>query len=279
MKKYTVVEFTVPEEVQDTALGLLALHDTFLGCEQNLDSLKCFFSSVDDESIQSLLQRFQDLLAKSCTINSTRVEEERNWNKEWEESITPIVVDEDIVISPSWSTEQFNQRLNLIVNPQMSFGTGHHATTRMMCRFLKSRVAAGETWMDIGTGTGILAILTAMLGAQLVIAFDNDEWSLLNAKENVERNQLVNRIIVSQEDVFQKELPAVDGISANLFRNIILPNLPKFHSSVKSGGTLLLSGILVFDKEEILTAALKVGFAEPELMQEDEWIAIAFRKP
>ena len=123
-------------------------------------------------------------------VHGTHVQvlDDRNWNAEWEASIEPVVVNDRIVIVPEWRTEEFSQPLRLVITPKMSFGTGHHATTRMMCRLMEQYVQPDSTWIDVGTGTGVLAILAALLGARDVFAFDNDEWSFVNSQENIERN-------------------------------------------------------------------------------------------
>jgi ribosomal protein L11 methyltransferase len=156
----------------------------------------------------------------------------------------------------------------------MSFGTGHHASTRLACRLAEKYIKKGTFWLDVGCGTGILAILAEKLGATKVFAFDNNDWAVENARENFERNSVSEKVELSLLDIDNFELPSTDGILANLNRNIILESLPKFKIALsESKGFLIIAGILVFDRTEIESALIKNGFEILEFIIEEEWIS------
>jgi ribosomal protein L11 methylase PrmA len=264
-------------------------------------------------------------------LESSEIIVEENWNAEWEASIEPVWVPPvaaftdstnsmnaanaanvttgtgtaySVVITPSWKRDNVEQTvavetlagdrpLIVVINPQMSFGTGHHETTRMMSSLLAELVNAGSTWIDAGTGTGALAIIAAKQGAEHVFAFDNDEWSVANTKENLLLNDLLyddashNSAIASattattiramQADVHTVALPDAHGIAANLHRNLLLGNLDRFHAALRQHrGVLLVSGLLNFDEAEVVRAASDAGFAHIRTLRENDWCAIHF---
>ena len=147
----------------------------------------------------------------------------------------------------------------------------------MVCRELQRYVQTNSTWIDAGCGSGVLAILASKLGAKKVSAFDNDEWSVTNARENALLNN-ESDIDVFQADIFTVELDTANGIAANMYRNLIIPNLHKFHTSLsKNNGILIVSGILAMDAEEIRNEAISKRFTHIETQQEGDWVAIIFR--
>jgi ribosomal protein L11 methyltransferase len=141
---------------------------------------------------------------------------------------------------------------------------------------LQEYVQPHSSWIDAGCGTGVLGILAIKLGANDVYAFDNDEWSVENAKDNAVLNDTIMK--VEQADIFTLELRPVHGIAANMYRNIILPNLKKFHDAlIEAHGTLIVSGILAIDADEIIQSAIQYGFTHMKTLHESDWVAITFQ--
>ncbi len=277
IKQFINLHIAIPEEQFD--LSYSALTDfPFIGIEERIDEIVITFNALDytPEFATSLLERLA-----ACEINAEMLSEEviddKNWNAEWEESLEPVIVSNKVAISPTWKASEVQQPIVILINPKMSFGTGYHPTTRMVCRMLEESVTQGSRWIDAGTGTGVLAILAAKLGAEYCFAFDNDEWSVENSKENIILNETDKNIDCSQEDVFTVDLPKSDGICANLYRNLLIPNFPKFYQAIKSpGGTLIVSGILKYDVDEIISSAEAVSFKHIHTELENEWAAIRF---
>lgn len=276
-RTFVMLPISLPEEQYEIAYGILYQFD-IIGIEEQFDSLILCFDkeTFTDVILSDLTSSFQELLPEA-TIEPSYEIIEQNWNADWEATVQPIIASQNIVIVPDWNTDTFEQPIKIVITPQMSFGTGYHCTTRMMCQLLEQYVKPETFWIDAGTGTGVLAIAAERLGATTIYACDNDEWSVMNTHENLERNDLTGRITVEQVDLLQQNLPVnAHGIVANLYRNVILPCLPMFYASLSTNkGILLLSGILVYDAEEIITAAKNTGFTHLQTIQEDEWVGIA----
>lgn len=277
--RYVLLTLAVPEEHMDTALGVLSWYP-FIGVEQGIDQCTISFDQNDwtDTNTQDIVQELTDV-GVPATLIGVRIEEDQNWNAEWEASIDPVIVNDRIAIVPEWRAREYNHPLTLIITPKMSFGTGHHATTRMMCMLMEKYVRQGDVWVDVGTGTGVLAILAAKLGAKDVFAFDNNEWSIVNSKENVERNNVENVVRLEQVELQNTTLPSCSGIAANLYRHLVIPYSAAFVQAVVPGGIILVSGILKYDLEEVAKPFLDLGCTLEDTRTETEWCAIALRTP
>ncbi len=276
---YILLFISVPDEYFDLASAVLSTYPV-IGLEMGTDQIMaCFEQSEWKDQFRESIISDMDQYKIPASIISIKEEESQNWNAEWEASIEPVIVNERIAIVPEWRAAEFTQPLTLIITPKMSFGTGHHATTRMMCRLMEDSVQVGDFWTDAGTGTGVLAILAAKLGAASVFAFDNNEWSALNAQENVERNGVSETVNVVQLEIQDVDFPHTDGLAANLYRHLVIPYAATFVKSVKPGGSILLSGILVYDKEEVIEPFVQLGCVVVEALQETEWCAIRLRTP
>jgi len=277
--RFIMMSLAVPEEHFDLTMGVLSTYP-IVGVEETMDQLTVTFDQNDwvDHYRESIVAECLEV-GVQATVQAVRIEEDRNWNEEWERGIEPVVVNERIVIVPEWRADDFDSPLKLIITPKMSFGTGHHATTRMMCQLLERYVQPGQSWMDVGTGTGVLAILAKKLGASSVYAFDNNEWSVLNARENIDRNHVSDGIVLEQIDLHAKVLPSVDGIAANLYRHLVIPYSGDFVKATSPGGTIIISGILKYDAQDIVDAFAAHGCTQIERLDETEWCAIAFKTP
>jgi ribosomal protein L11 methyltransferase len=275
--EFIAIHIYVPEESQDILIGLLSSLD-FSGIEQSQDEMTIIFNTSDyTDEIETYIIEAAKNNQIACNILNKDIILDQNWNKEWEDSLEPIIVNDTIAITPEWKRDEVHHPLTIIINPQMAFGTGYHPTTRMVCRELQEWVEPHSNWMDAGCGSGVLGILASKLGAKDIFAFDNDEWSVENAKDNAKLNSIDN-MKVEQADVFTLNLSPVHGIAANMYRNIILPNMTKFHAALNdSKGIMIVSGILAIDADEIIVSAIKHGFEHVKTLQEQDWVAITFR--
>lgn len=274
-KSYIILRIRIPEELFDPAIGMLYINNC-IGIEESLDELiVTFYESDWSDKLQSRIEAALKNLNSDNSIISVERVEEINWNEEWESNLKAIKLSQKAGIAPKNKITELDTEIRIIIDPKMSFGTGTHETTRLMCQLLENSVQIGSSWIDAGTGTGILAILAVKLGARRVLALDNDEWSILNAKENVLENDLEKEIKVEQVNLLEYEFPESDGIAANINSHLIKQLLKPFYKSLaKINGVLLLSGLLITDKDEILKLAENTGFCLIEIKQENEWIAL-----
>lgn len=226
------------------------------------------------ETLQSWLPEGTEI-----RIEATRVEEQ-NWNAEFEASLQPVRIGERLIITQSWQPQQSDeQTLQVVIDPKMSFGTGHHESTRLISLLLMKLDPAAKRVLDIGTGTGVLAIVAALRGAAATIAFDNNEWAVANTIENVALNGVANQIDVRQCELEEIADGEFDIILANLHRNIIIQLLPGIVQRMGANSPLLLtSGVLIEDYQSLLDAAANHGLHPIDEARENEWVATVFGK-
>ncbi len=202
--------------------------------------------------------------------------QQQNWNAIWEASIQPVHVSNRIVIAPSWSgyAAQDNE-IVIVIDPKMSFGTGFHESTRLMIRLSERWIREGDRAIDVGTGTGVLAIAAVKLGASHAIGVDIDEWAEDNAGENIERNDVRDQVEIYIGSVERAE-GTFDLILSNITRNDNIALLPEYAKMLNPGGRLILSGLYVHDEEAVLLACSRYGFEKADEEIENEWIALTF---
>ncbi|MGE5481016.1 MAG: 50S ribosomal protein L11 methyltransferase [Chloroflexota bacterium] len=277
-KNYVNYYIGLLEEHFETAYALLS-DFPFTGIEERYDEIIVTFeeTNANDEEIMLVIERLKDF-DPEARLNKREIVGDRNWIEEWEKNVEPIRISDKLGIAPGWKLDELDSEIKIIINPKMSFGTGSHATTRLMCRLALECVRPGSFWIDAGTGTGALAIAAIKLGAKGCYAFDNNEWSVENARENFELNGCDDVIELDDADITAMELPPSDGIFANLFIHLVVRSFTLFYNSLKGrGGDLLVSGILVYDRDEVLEAAAQAGFRLEKIISEDEWLAFHFK--
>ena len=198
-----------------------------------------------------------------------------DWNAEWEKTFTPITVAGKCRIRAPFHDYDDSYQLDVIIEPKMSFGTGHHATTTLMIQQLFDIQLGGKTLLDMGCGTGVLAIAAKKLGAGRVMAIDIDHWSVENARENAVRNNV-------ELTVLEGGVEAINGtfdiILANINRNILLDQMPTYSRSLTAGGTLCLSGFYKSDVAILTEKAQSLDLQPAGQIAQDEWVSLKFVK-
>jgi ribosomal protein L11 methyltransferase len=205
--------------------------------------------------------------------------EKRNWNEEWEKNFPVVEIGEELLIRAPFHEPGRNKYCyEIVIEPKMSFGTGHHDTTYLMAQQLLGLNVQGKRVLDMGCGTGILGILAAKKGASSVTAIDIEEWAFENAKENAERNAIFN-ISVEKGDVKLLASRSFQLILANINKNVLLNDLGRYSESLEARGELLLSGFFESDSGELAIAAKAQGLICREQKARNGWAMMHLTKP
>jgi ribosomal protein L11 methyltransferase len=283
LSEFISLAFEISLEYEEILKGYFLMNHDVQGFEETSAGLLTVYLLHADWSEVKLLA-VQEFLAtlpvKEVKLVESELIEEKDWNAAWEAEIEPVKISDELVISPSWKLEdakKLNAKYQIIIDPKMSFGTGHHETTRLCLQTIEHLDCKNKSVLDIGTGTGALGMYALLRGTKYAIGIDTDHWSYENVIENRERNSF-------SEDQFEVRLGDLaatvkisehfDIILANIHRNILLVIRPDIKAHHKSGGSLILSGILEYDAAEVLEAYQKTGYMLIEQMQENEWIAL-----
>ena len=198
-----------------------------------------------------------------------------NWNEEWEKNFEPINVEDQVSIRAEFHSNQ-NLPHEIIIQPKMSFGTGHHATTYLMIQQMLDMDFENKTVLDMGCGTSVLAIFAKQKGAGKTLAIDIDEWSVENSKENAARNNV--ELEISQGTADNLGAENFDIILANINRNILISDIPTYVSVLNNVGQLLLSGLCFFDVDDILEVCNEHKLTLKRKLQREEWVSLLLEK-
>lgn len=202
-----------------------------------------------------------------------------DWLQQWRASLEPITIAGRVTIMPTMiDAEAAHNGIVIFLEPKMAFGTGHHATTQLCIEFLTEAIAPGQHWIDLGTGSGLLAIVAAKLGAARVLALDCDRDAIDEASENIDVNGCADRIDVRLADIVSEELPPSDGIVANLHSELLLQLSSRIVAALRPGGIAIVSGILSSQSKEVETQFVRSGFSRYAKRERGEWVALRLRR-
>lgn len=281
MEESLVLTFKVPLEHEDDLTGFLLVTVNVQGTEERSDGLLDVYIAADDwnDDVEAALRSFMTGFP-GVELLEVKPLEIRDWNAEWESSIEPVQVTKDLVITPSWKLEDAAKLAathTIVIDPKMSFGTGHHETTRLCLRAIETLDVTELNVLDVGTGSGVLAFYALKRGALHSVAIDTDQWAI----ENVAENQKLNLISSDQFELRKGELEAVvakdetfDLIIANIHRNVLLEIATGIKSRTSARGHIILSGLLIYDADDVRSKYESAGFIFKEMLQENEWIAL-----
>jgi ribosomal protein L11 methyltransferase len=272
--KYTIR--TTPEITEILPAFLSeSLFDTFEETEEGLNVyMPAPQGDVADAGTEALLADLQEQFPFTWTKEFLPAQ---NWNKIWESNFQPVIVEDFCAVRADFHEPIAGVQHELVINPKMAFGTGHHETTWMCLRALRDLPCAGARLLDYGCGTGVLAILAARLGATEIEAVDIEEESYRNTLENSAVNGVAEHIIARCGTLEAVQGADFDGILANINRNVILDSLPQLQKLLKPGGWLLVSGILREDEAVVVAAAKEAGFEVHGLNARGNWLCIKFQ--
>lgn len=277
MNDYREVRIT-PSPCNETVTDVLADSLCGIGFESFVPDNEGVTAYIKEENFSE--ENLNDVLTffplpdVTFTFTETKVEG-RDWNREWEKNyFQPIVVDDRCVIHSSFHHDFPTCQYDIVIDPKMAFGTGHHSTTSLIIRKLLNMDLTGLAVTDMGTGTGILAILAAMRGASPVTAIEIDPMAQVNAVENVSLNHHPEINVLLGDASLLPSAPKADLFLANINRNIIMADLPAYAAAMKPGATLLLSGFYTEDVDVLMPEAESLGFTKRSVTSDKNWACL-----
>ncbi len=277
--KYVQVNFTCSPNIE-TITDVLAAELAEIGFESFLPSesgLQAYIPQTDF-SAKKIATKIRQFPFQAEITFSFEVLEDKNWNEEWEKYyFQPICIGDACVIHSLFHQINNNYPHSILIQPKMSFGTGHHQTTHLMLKEILNTEMHSKSVLDMGCGTAVLAILASQRGASRVTAVDIDRWAFENARENVSLNRADNvRVLLGSSDVLGDE--TFDVILANITRNILLDEIPTYSTHLNHKGLLIMSGFYSADIPAIQSRCEAHGLSFVRLSEMDDWVAVVFRK-
>ena len=281
--KYFEVEFTINPMSVDASdlLADLALEAGFETFEEAENGLKGYVqqSLFDEDALRSCIAEFP--IEGTSIIYNVREAEDRDWNEQWEqEGFEPIIIP-PLSIHDGRHLPEVESEISIEIDAKLAFGTGTHETTRMICKELISTVPELEEVrvLDCGTGTGILSIAALKLGASEAVGYDIDEWSADNARHNAVINRVDERFtsLLGDASVIDTIEGEFDFVLANINRNILLADMPRFVSKMHSGSKLILSGFYTADSPLLIQKAADLGLTFVSQNQDQDWACLVFK--
>lgn len=264
------------EMVSDVLVGLLSEigFESFAEAE---DGILAYITENEfsQSELDSVLQNFISGVDVKYEINQMP---DKNWNEEWEKHyFKPIIIDDKCIIHSSFHEIEKEYKYNIVIDPKMAFGTGHHQTTVLMMRNILDLDLQDKTVLDMGCGTAVLAILAEMRGAKKTTAIDIDEWAYNNALENLSLNNM-SRITVLQGGAELLGKECYDVILANINRNILLQDIPTYAKVLNDKGILMMSGFYEKDLPAIVEKCNENGLKQLHFIEKDDWVSVVLEK-
>lgn len=249
--------------------------DSFLETDIGFDAY-ILQEDQNEQLWQEVMERYQEEAAIKIEAGLLA---KINWNEAWEKNYDPISVADKVYVRATFHpSREKDHKHEIVINPKMSFGTGHHSTTYLMLEWQNEINHQDKVVMDAGSGTGILAIMAMKLGARQVTAFDIDEWSVENGKENFEINGYKNLEMQTGDIRSVETYEGYDLILANINKNVLLDEMNEYAEKLLKGGQLLLSGFYESDIADISKKAAMSGFIPMGKKVRNRWTSLLFKK-
>lgn len=272
---YLEFKITCLEEFREILIAELAEigFDSFMETEEGLDAYAPQ-NEFDREAFNEIVEKYS--LPAQISMHES-IMPKVNWNEEWEKNYDPITVEDLVFVRASFHEPVEGFKYEIVINPKMSFGTGHHATTFQMLKHQGEIDHQGKRVLDVGSGTGILAIMAHLLEAREVEAFDIDEWCVENGNENFDLNGLTTRMDIGTiREVNPQGI--YDIILANINKNVLLDEMEIYASLMPAEGYLLLSGFYTEDIDDLMEVAQPLGLKLLKSNSKDNWAALILQK-
>ena len=274
---YYACSFTNPENenLKDMFMELLGEigFDSFMDTDEGFEAY-CQEPALDDDELNDIMQMEQFANVK---LLKKELIPDQDWNATWEASYEPVIINEFCRIRAPFHKVEGSYKYDLIIEPKMSFGTAHHETTSQIIELMLQSDFTGLNLLDMGSGTGVLAILAKKLGSATTVAIDNDEWAYRNALDNIRLND-ENDIIVELGDANSLNDRQFDIILANINRNILLRDMKEYVKCLVDGGKIFFSGFYEEDLVLIAKEAERLGLKYSNHVTKNNWTAAVFVK-
>jgi ribosomal protein L11 methyltransferase len=272
---YIQYNFTVtpPEPGSDILISSIA-EMGFDSFETNEKGFVAYITEELNSAVDLSEFTFEDFSYSFTTQKMAQV----NWNEEWEKNFSPVIVNDECIIRAPFHQLEKNYKYDIVIMPKMSFGTGHHDTTWLMCKNLLEQDLKNKTVFDMGTGTGVLAILAGKLGAKEIVGNDIDDWSVENALENCVTNDCEEIKIFKGDNDLLGSKKTYDVILANINKNVLKSYLSLLSGSLKQGGLLFISGFFKTDCEELINLASTNYLKLHKQELKNDWAMLIFQK-
>ena len=276
--KYTEVDIKLEKIIPFSEILIAKLNEIgYDSYEENKLGVKAYIETkiFDEKKISEICE---DLSLQTNISYTFSILEEKNWNKEWEKNFNPVFINDSCVIRAPFHKPFNDVRYEIIIMPKMSFGTGHHPTTSLILNKMFEVNFLNKNVLDIGSGTGVLSILSSILGADFCLGIDNDKWAYENAKQNAVLNNTLNiDFRYGTIDSIKKETH-FDIVLININRNTILKEISSYIKFMDPNADLILSGFLHEDVDIIIDRLIKHNFKKLDIKNKDKWQMIHFKK-
>ncbi len=285
---YLELRIDIPKEQVDPVCDFIIEHiSNGLVLEEEEDTVNTgilfYIAPEAKEQSKALLGEYlQGLKLSHANINpvvSERVIKSVEWVEQYKQSVTPILISDDVCVRPPWATAPKDIKFDIIIEPKMAFGTGHHETTRSCLKLIRMHLKPGVRVLDMGCGSGLLAILAAQMGATYIKAVDYDPEAVENCQENFDINNITvpNEIVHGSIEVCANDKP-YDFICVNIIKSAIIEMFEELHPLLASNGIMLLSGLLDRDEQDITALLTKYNLTNFTILRDNEWLSFTVRK-
>ncbi|MBS4056589.1 MAG: 50S ribosomal protein L11 methyltransferase [Bacteroidales bacterium] len=273
------LKFSVPGGVEQAESFIAVLTSIgYEGFQEEESSLIAYISEALFEQ-QDLKEVLKLEAFEGISLIAKEIQQEQNWNAIWESAYEAVTIAGRCHVRAPFHPSNKDVEFELVIEPKMSFGTAHHETTSMMVSLLLETNVAGKSMLDMGSGTGILAILARKLGAQPVVAVDNDVWAVNNANDNILLNNTPDvEIVMGDASWLVKTGRTFELVFANINRNILLNDMQFYEAALLPHGMLIMSGFYADDLELLRQNATKLGLQFVRMIENNHWAAAVFQK-
>ncbi|GAB4451182.1 MAG: 50S ribosomal protein L11 methyltransferase [Bacteroidales bacterium] len=262
--------------VNDNLDEILTARLTEIGFEGFWTDESSFKAYVNEEQFNK--KEFESIILEYVPNAQYKMQtlSDKNWNEQWESSYEPVFIGDRCVIKAPFHNIEKKYPLEILINPKMAFGTGHHNTTKLIIERLFDLNLTSTSIIDAGCGSGILAIAAEKLGAESVLAYDIDQWSVENTNENIELNHC-HKIKVEKGTISELNLPQVNIILANINRNVLIEEIKQYKHHLLHKGILIVSGFIKQDVDIVGQKAISEGLMPQGVYHIDEWYCLVFK--